>query len=101
MDSLLQLFGVFIQHPERSALVSGIFFTVWLLLWNRGGRGRTLRDLALLIPAAAWGLFAVYELAVNLLTPEADMRVDMLLIAPLLIVAMVAGIVLAVLRRAR
>lgn len=41
MESLFQLFGVFIQHPERIALVSGIFFAIWLLLWNRGGRGRT------------------------------------------------------------
>ncbi len=101
MDSLLQLFGVFMQHPERIALVSGIFFAIWLPLWNRGGRGRTLRDLALLIPAGAWGLFAIYELAVNLLSPEADIRVDLLLIIPILIVATLAGIVLAVLRRAR
>ena len=96
MEALLRLFTPFVQHPERSALVAGVFFVCWLALWTGTGRRTSLRDLALLIPATSWGLYAIWEWAVNRFSPEADIRVDMLLIVPLLIIATIAGIALAV-----
>jgi hypothetical protein len=96
MDELLRFFNLFVQHPERSALVSGVFFAIWLVLWSRSGRGATLRDRGLLIPASAWLLYAGYEFVVNRASPEANIRVDMLLIIPLLLVLTIIGIVLAV-----
>jgi hypothetical protein len=93
---MFDIFRIFVEHPERSALVAGIFFVLWLLFRNRGAGSNTWRDRGLLIPATAWSLYAIYEFVVNWATPEADIRVDMLLIVPILLVATIAGIVLAV-----
>lgn len=101
MDFILQTFAIFVQHPERSALVAALFLVLWLVVWNSTGRGTKLRDLALLIPAVAWGLYALWEWAVTTFSPEADIRVDMLLIVPLLIVATIAGLVLPLVGRTR
>lgn len=101
MDFILRSFAVFVQHPERSALVAALFLVIWLVVWNSTGRGTRLQDLALLIPAVAWGLYAIWEWAVTSFSPEADIRVDMLLIVPLLILATIAGIVLALVGGAR
>jgi hypothetical protein len=57
MDIILQPFAVFVWHPERSALVAVLFLVGWLLVRSR--RGTTGRVQALLIPAVAWGLYAV------------------------------------------
>lgn len=57
MNVILRPFAVFIQHPERSALVSALFLELWLVVWNSTGRGTKLRDFGLLIPATAWGLY--------------------------------------------
>jgi hypothetical protein len=99
MEALARLFTPFIQHPERSALVAGVFFALWLGLWMGTGRGTTLRDLALLIPATSWGLYAIWEWAVNRFSPEADIRFDLLIIFPLLIIAAIAGMALALIGR--
>ncbi|NTU85813.1 MAG: hypothetical protein HGA45_41865 [Chloroflexales bacterium] len=101
MNFILRPFAVFVQHPERSALVAALFFVLWLVIWNSTGRGTKLRDLGLLIPAAAWCLYTLWEWAVNRFTPEADIRVDMLLIVPLLIIATIAGVVLPLVGRIR
>lgn len=98
---MLDIFAVFVEHPERSALIAGIFFLLWLLFRGRGAPSNTLHQHALLIPATAWGLYAIYEFAVNRATPEADIRVDMLLILPILLVATIVGIVLALRRPKR
>jgi hypothetical protein len=93
---VFDIFTIFVEHPERSALIAGIFFVLWLLLRNRGASGNPWRDRGLLISATAWSLYAIYEFVVNWVTPEADMRIDMLVIVPILLVATIVGIVLAV-----
>jgi hypothetical protein len=93
MDIIFQLFAVFVQHPERSALIAVLFLVLWLLL--RGGRGTTRRIQALLIPAAAWGLYAGWEWALTHWSPEANIRVDLLVIIPLLLLATIIGIIMA------
>src|SRR5262249_53331221 len=95
MDIILQPFAVFVQHPERSALVAVLFLALWLLLRSGCGRGTTRRVQALLIPAVAWGLYAVWEWALTHWSPEANIRVDLLVIIPLLLLATMIGIVMA------
>jgi hypothetical protein len=99
MDILLQPFAVFVQHPERSALVAVLFLAIWLLV--RGRRGTRRRASALLLPAAAWGLYAGWEWALIHWSPAANLRVDLLVIIPLLCLATLLGIVMALRERAR
>jgi hypothetical protein len=98
MDIILQPFAVFVQHPERSALVAVLFLALWLLVRSR--RSTTRRVQALLIPAVAWGLYAVWEWALTHWSPEANIRVDLLVIIPLLLLATMIGIVMALRERA-
>lgn len=51
---------------------------------SRVGEGRHLS--ALLVPTAAWVLYAVWEWLVVWRTPEANIRVDLLLIWPVLLI---------------
>jgi hypothetical protein len=99
MDSIFHLFAVFVQHPERSALVAVLFLAIWLLV--RGRRGPRRRASALLLPAAAWGLYAGWEWTLTRWSPTADIRVDLLVIIPLLCLATLLGIVMALRERAR
>jgi hypothetical protein len=99
MDILFHLFAVFVQHPERSALITVLFLAIWLLV--QGRRGTRRRALALLFPSAAWGLYAVWEWALIHWSPAADIRVDLLVIIPLLCLATLLGIVMALRERGR
>jgi len=101
MDIILQPFAVFVWHPERSALVAVLFLVLWLLVRSRRGRSTTRRAQALLIPAVAWGLYAVWEWALTHWSPEADIRVDLLVIIPLLLLATIIGIIMALRERGR
>lgn len=49
------------------------------LAWRRRGAS------VLLVASVAWLAYALYEAAVQLYTPEADLRADLLLIWPLLV----------------
>jgi hypothetical protein len=65
----------------------------YLLLRNRAWvQGRRIN--ALLIAATAWLGWAVWEWAVTTFSPEADIRVDLLLLVPLVVIASLAGVVL-------
>jgi hypothetical protein len=89
---LTAILGPFVHHPLR-LLVIAVFF---LLLWagrrqSRGqaGRGRN----ALLVPFAFFTVFAAWEWLVMTRTPEADIRVDLLLIWPAALVVVVWSLV--------
>jgi len=78
---LSDLLGLFVHHPQRLLFVSLGFVALWGLLRlgaGQGGRQRT----ALLVPAAFFAVFAAWEWLVMTRTPEADIRVDLLLIWP-------------------
>lgn len=70
-----------VQQPVHIALG---FVAVWAL-----GRLTVLRTLPRAwVPALLWAAYAAWEALVLMKTPEADIRVDLLLIWPLLGVAM-------------
>lgn len=83
---------LFVQNPAGLALVSGIFFAAYLLV-----RTRTLvtRPNAFLWIALVWALWAIWELAILRFTPEADIRVDLLLIIPAALIVSIAGLIMA------
>jgi hypothetical protein len=78
--------AIFIQYPWLAAVV-GI-----LLLGLGSARGRR----APLIAGALWVLYAAYEFGMTLrwlCTGECNIRVDLILIYPLLLIATVGGLV--------
>jgi hypothetical protein len=69
-----------VQQPLHILGVAGIFFLAWVLLKPRKN--------VLLVPAMAWLAYAGWEWIVLVQTPEADIRADLLLIWPLVLMAM-------------
>ena len=78
------LASIFVQRPLNILLVAVAFCAAYLLLRFTGlGEGR--HPGALLVPAAGWAIYAVWEGLVVWRTPEANIRVDLMLIWPLLL----------------
>ncbi len=65
-----------VQQPLHILVVALAFFGLWVL--------RKRHHRALLVPAVAWLTYAAWEWLVLVRTPQADIRVDLLLIWPLL-----------------
>jgi hypothetical protein len=85
---------LFIQWPLLAA-VPGLLLLA--LYWSRGGRWTAYAGIL-------WLGYAVYELGMRLrwlCTGECNIRVDLLLIYPLLAALSVAGIVSAIRRRSK
>lgn len=80
MDLLVSLL---VGQPLTILAVAAAFFATYLALRFRW-TGPAPHPLALLVAATAWTLYAIWEGLVQLLTPEADIRVDLLLIWPVL-----------------
>jgi hypothetical protein len=76
---VIEFVGWFVQHPLRILALAAIYAALWGVL-RAGPPGR--RANALLLPAAFCLAFAGWEWLVMVRTPEADIRFDLLLIWP-------------------
>lgn len=77
------LASLFVGKPLHIVVVAALFFAGHLIVWSTTlGAGRRPRPL--LAAAAAWLLYAFWEWLVNVRTPEANIRVDLLMIWPVL-----------------
>jgi hypothetical protein len=77
------LASMFLGKPQQILTVAVVFLAVYLLLrFTPIGNARNLRSL--LIASTAWGLYAIWEWLVLIKTPEANIRVDLLVIFPVL-----------------
>ena len=83
--------GWLVGNPVLILLIGVPFFAAYVLVGKRGSE--RLRAKALLIPAIAWTLWAVWEFFVTRFSPEANIRVDLLLIVPIVLILSVVGIV--------
>lgn len=79
---MTEFLGLFVQHPGRILALGAVFALAWVMLrsGSLGGRANPL-----LWPAAYCLVFAGWEWLVMARTPEANIRVDLLLIWPLLV----------------
>ena len=80
------MMGIFIQYPWLAALI-GLFLV---------GLGRSRSRQTAMVVGVIWLLYAAYETAMRLrwlCSGECNIRVDLLLIYPLLLAATVVGIV--------
>jgi hypothetical protein len=74
---------LFVGRPITIAAVAAVLLTLHFV-WRRSGRGAARRGGPLLVSAVAWGAYAAWEWLVQARTPAADIRVDLLLIWPVL-----------------
>lgn len=80
--------SLFVQKPLNILAVAMVFAIGYFILrFSAIGDGK--HPTALLVPTATWALFAVWEWLIVLRTPEANIRVDLLLILPVLLVVSV------------
>jgi len=86
MQQFLRMMAIFIQYPWLAALIG----VLMLALGRWRGRG------AAVAAGITWLLYAVYETGMKqrwLCTGECNIRVDLLLVYPILLVVTVAGVV--------
>jgi hypothetical protein len=77
------LASLFVCKPLNILAVAALFFAGYLASRFKAlGIGRHTR--ALFIASTAWGLYASWEWLVQIKTPEANIRVDLLVIWPVL-----------------
>jgi hypothetical protein len=80
---VLNFMGWFVQHPERILALGAVYVLAFAAM--RAGPARD-RAGALLVPALYCAFFAAWEWLVLVRTPDADIRVDLLLIWPGLLI---------------
>ena len=80
----------FVGHPERVAVVAALCFIAFALVLLRARKGHRLRAWPLLVPTLLWTLFIPWEAYCK--AGGHNIRVDLLLIWPMLVIATVGGI---------
>jgi hypothetical protein len=79
------LASLFIGKPLNILALAGPFLAGYLVLrFTAFGVARHPRSL--LIASAAWALYAAWEWLVQIKTPEANVRVDLMLIWPVVLI---------------
>ena len=82
MDYLASLF---VGRPLPILAVAAVFLVAYIALGHtRFGLGRNPRPL--LVVASAWAAYAAWEWLVLVRTPEANIRVDLMVVWPLLLI---------------
>jgi hypothetical protein len=77
------LASLFVGKPQNILVVAVVFLTGYLALgFTAFGTARHSRPL--FIASITWGLYGAWESLVQTKTPEANIRVDLLVIGPLL-----------------
>jgi hypothetical protein len=75
------LSSLFVGKPVHILAVAGVFLLVHFLL-RITGLGSFHHPRALIVAAAAWAIYAAWEWLVVTFSPEANIRVDLMLIWP-------------------
>ena len=79
------LSSLVVNKPFNILIVSALFFIGFLVMRYTGvGEGKNAT--ALLVPTIGWALYAVWEWFVVTRSPEANIRVDLLIIWPVLLI---------------
>ena len=88
------LASLFVGKPLSILGVAAVFLAGHLFLrLSALGAGRHPRPL--LVAAAAWGIYAAWEWLVRVRSPEANIRVDLLLVWPVLMIFSIVAVVKA------
>lgn len=85
------LASLVVHKPLNIALVA-VLFGIGFLVRKFGGGGEAPNAWWLLVAAAGWVLYAAWEWLVMTRTPEANIRVDLMLIWPVVLALSAWGI---------
>ncbi len=77
------LASLFVGKPQYVLAVAAMFLAGYLAL-RFAAPGIARHPRSLLVATTAWGLYAAWEWLVQIKTPEANIRVDLLVIWPVL-----------------
>ena len=95
MKFLQALATFFVNKPLHIAGIAALFLAGFLVLrFTAAGEGK--HPGALLVPTLAWGVYALWEFLVTKKTPDADIRVDLLVLWPVLLILSVWFVIRAV-----
>ncbi len=83
------LINIFVGNPLLLAAISAVFFVAYFLTRNNP----SLRAKTLLAPAIGWLAWALWEWGVQAFSPGANIRVDLLLIMPIMLILTSYGVV--------
>lgn len=78
------LTSIFVLKPLNILAIALLFLTCYLTMRRTLKVNLVSRTRMLLITTIAWGSYAGWELMVLIMTPEANIRVDLLIIWPIL-----------------
>lgn len=94
--NILELFFLptqfFIAHPERIAALATMFFVAFLILTLV----KNYRCWPLLINTGLWTAFALWEWSILAFSNDANIRVDLLIIYPILLASTIWSIFTAI-----
>jgi len=77
--------SLFVQKPFNILIVAAVFLAGFVgLRFAALGEGK--HPGALLVPAVAWAVYAIWEWLILVRTPEANIRVDLMVIWPVLLI---------------
>ncbi|MCU0592197.1 MAG: hypothetical protein MUC57_12090 [Desulfobacterales bacterium] len=79
------LASLLVGKPQNILVVAIAFLVGYLVPWFTA-LGNRRRLGSLLIASIAWGVYAAWEWLVQVRTPEANIRVDLLVIWPVLLI---------------
>ena len=88
-------FKIFVGQPLVLLAIAALFFIGYFFTRSNPN----LRAKALLTPAVLWLLWAVWEWIILRNSPEADLRIDLLLIFPIVFIVSIVGIFMLFRRR--
>ncbi len=91
----MQSIASLLVHKPLNILIPAVMFLAGFLTLRFTSLGQGKHATALLVPAVAWTIYAAWEWVVMTWTPEANIRVDLLLIWPVLLVLSVWFIIRA------
>ena len=90
-DLPMDLVSKLVTNPIMLFVIGLFFFVMYALLRSRSAGD--LNPRALLWPGLAWTLWAVWEFGIARFSPEANIRVDLFLIIPIVLIVSIVGIV--------
>jgi hypothetical protein len=92
--------ALLVGEPGNIFLVA-LTFLAGHLLQAAAGRPSTAHPRALLVGCVAWSLYATWEWLVNTITPAANIRIDLLVIWPILAIVTATALIRAARQIAR
>ena len=82
----MEFLGSLVVHKPLNILIIAALFFISFLVMRFTGAGEGKNAMGLLVPTIGWALYALWEWIVVMKSPDANIRVDLLVIWPVLLI---------------